>query len=169
MRLTQESQLQGDGANIGLGWQIDREGRYWHNGTTNGFHAFVGFDIKLRRGMVILASSATPIVDQVSFRLYKVLAGEKLPAPTTPSPEQLAKYAGSYDFAGSTLNMIVDGTRLYVEGPGEPRIRMLPISDKEFWIQSLQAIVVFEADSDNKIARAVFVVGEQQMTAPRKN
>lgn len=169
MRFTQESQLQGDGANIGLGWQIDRDGRHWHNGTTNGFHAFISLDIKDRRGIVILAATATPIVDQVSYRVYKILKNEEVAPPTMPTPEQLATYAGTYDFAGADLKMIADGKRLYVEGPGEPRIRMLPISDKEFWIQALQSIVVFEKDSAGKVARALFVVGEQQMTAPRKD
>jgi len=168
MRFTQEAQLQGAGANMGLAWQIDRDGRYWHNGTTNGFHAFVGFDVKARRGIVILAASATPLIDQVSIRFYKILAGEAVPAPKVPTAAQLAMYAGTYDFAGSALKMVADGKRLYVEGPGEPRIRMLPISDREFWIHSLQAIVVFQEDG-GKIVRAVFIVGDQQMAAPRKD
>jgi hypothetical protein len=45
---------------------------------------------------------------------------------------------------------------------------MLPISDHEFWIHSLQAIVSFEEDA-GKITRAVFIVGEQRMAAPRKD
>jgi CubicO group peptidase (beta-lactamase class C family) len=167
MKLTQESQLQGSGANIGLGWQIDRDGRYWHTGTTNGFHAFVGFDVKERRGIVILAASATPIIDQISHRFYKILAGEHVAAPTMPTAEQLAAYAGTYNFSGAALKMLVEGKRLFVEGPGEPRIRMLPISDTEFWIHSLQAIVVFQRGKDGKVAAAVFVVGDQQMAAPR--
>jgi CubicO group peptidase (beta-lactamase class C family) len=167
MRLTQEAQLEGTGANFGLGWQIDQDGRYWHTGTTNGFHAFVGFDPKERRGLVILASTATPVIDQVSLRLYKVLAGETVPAPTVPSEKQLAAYAGFYDFSGAKLQVLREGKRLFVIGPGEPRIRMLPISDTEFWIESLRAIVVFQTGKDGSIARAVFIVGDQQMPAPR--
>jgi serine-type D-Ala-D-Ala carboxypeptidase/endopeptidase len=168
MRFTQEGQLRGTGPNLGLGWQIDSEGRYWHNGTTNGFHSFIGFDTKQRIGIVILSSSSTPIVDQVAFRLYKVLANEPVKAPVMPTTEQLQRYAGTYDFSGQALKMFVEGKRMYVEGPGEPRIRMLPISDHEFWIHSLQAIVSFEEDA-GKITRAVFIVGEQRMAAPRKD
>ena len=167
MKLTQESQLEGDLPNIGLGWQIDKEGRYWHNGTTNGFHAFVSFDVKDRRGVVVLASSATPIVDQVSFRLYKILANEKVPVPGAPTAQDLTAYVGSYDFGGTRIEVQADGKRLYVLGPGEPRIRMLPISQNEFWIQSLNAVVVFERGKDGTVARAVFVVGDKQMNAPR--
>lgn len=166
MRFTQEPQLEGAGANIGLGWQIDRDGRHWHNGTTNGFHAFVGFDIKQRRGLVVLASSASPIVDQVVHRLYKILGGEQVAVRSMPTPAQLVTYAGTYNFSGSQLKMIADGKRIYVEGPGEPRIRMLPLSDREFWIASQQVLVVFEEDG-GKVTRAVFVVGDKKMAAPR--
>ncbi len=167
MRFTQEPQLKGNGANIGLAWQIDADGRYWHNGTTNGFHSFIGFDIKQRLGIVILASSSTPSIDQVALRLYKILADQPVKPPSMPTPEQLQRYAGTYDFSGQELKILVEGRRLYVEGPGEPRIRMVPVSDREFWIQSLQAIVTFEEDG-GKIARAVFSVGDQRMAAPRK-
>ena len=101
------------------------------------------------------------------MRLYKLLANQPVKAPVMPSVEQLQRYAGTYDFSGQELKILVDGRRLYVEGPGEPRIRMLPISDHEFWIHSLQAVVSFE-DEGGKIARAVFSVGDQRMAAPRK-
>lgn len=117
--------------------------------------------------LVILVASATPIVDQISHRLYKILAGEQLKAVTMPTAEQLAAYAGKYNFSGSALTVLVDGKRLFIEGPGEPRIRMLPVSNTEFWIHSLQAMVVFQRGSDGKVAAAVFVVGDQQMAAPR--
>jgi hypothetical protein len=43
---------------------------------------------------------------------------------------------------------------------------MIPISDSQFWIEALQAIVVFEREGD-KVARAVFMVGEQRIAATR--
>jgi hypothetical protein len=43
---------------------------------------------------------------------------------------------------------------------------MLPISDHEFWIESLQSVAVFEREGD-KVTRAVFVIGERQLSAPR--
>lgn len=166
MAFTQEAQLSGDTPNAGLGWQIDREGRHWHNGGTGGFHAFVGFDVKHRRGVVVLASTSTSLVDRLAARLYKILAGEAVAAPVVPTGEQLAAYAGTYELQGTKLQVIAQGKRLYVEGPGEPRIRMLPISDHEFWIEPLQSVVAFEREGD-AITRAIFVIGEHQMSAQR--
>ncbi len=166
MRLTQEAQLERTGDNDGLGWQIDSAGRYWHSGTTGGFHAFVGFDPKTRRAIAILASTKATMVDSLAVALYRVLAGEDVKPPTFPDAAALAAFAGTYDFQGMKLTMSVSGKRLYVEGPGEPKIRMLPLSSQEFWIERLQSVVVFERDGD-AIKRAVFIVGDKQMSAPR--
>jgi hypothetical protein len=55
---------------------------------------------------------------------------------------------------------------MYVEGPGEGPIRMVPLSDKAFWIQPLQSIAVFEKQ-DDKVADIVFQIGEHQLIAKR--
>jgi serine-type D-Ala-D-Ala carboxypeptidase/endopeptidase len=166
MRLTQESQLERRGDNQGLGWMIDSAGRYWQNGETAGFHAFVGFDPKTRRGVVILASTRSSLVDSLATAIYRMLAGEQVKPPVFPDAKALASFAGTYDFQGMKLAITADGKRLYVEGPGEPRIRMMPISDREFWIERLQSVVVFEREGD-AIRRAIFIVGDKQLSAPR--
>jgi CubicO group peptidase (beta-lactamase class C family) len=166
MRLTQESQLENRGDNEGLGWQIDTAGHYWHGGTTGGYSAFVGFDPKTRRGVVVLASTKTPLVNSLAAPLYRMLANENVKPPEFPSAAALASYAGTYDFQGAKLAVTAEGKRLYLQGPGEPKMRMLPISATEFWIDPLQSVAVFERDGA-KIKRVVFLVGENQLSAPR--
>ncbi|MDB4952806.1 MAG: serine hydrolase [Myxococcales bacterium] len=166
MHLTQEPQLEHTAANEGLGWQIDNVGRYWHNGGTGGFHSFVGFDPKTKRGVVILASTATSLIDHLADNLYKVLAKEQVASPRFATAAEISPFAGSYDLQGSKLKILTAGKRLYVDGPGVPRFRLLPISDHEFWIEELQTVAVFEREAD-KVARIVFVLGEHRMSAPR--
>lgn len=168
MALTQEAQLENAGENEGLGWQIDSAGRYWHNGSTGGYHAFVGFDPKTRRGLVILASTKTSLVDSIAANIYHALAGEQVKPPTFPDAAELATYAGTYELQGTKLQLTVSGKRLYVEGPGEPKIRLVPISDKEFWMERFNSIVLFERDGDT-IKRAIFVIGQNQISAKRIN
>ena len=168
MRLTQEAQLDDTGQvqNEGLGWQIDGQGRYWHNGQTAGFHSFLGFDPKTRRGVVILASTSTSLIDRLADSLYKVLQGVPPPPVAFPTADTLAAFAGSYDLTGSKLVVSAAGKRLYIEGPGEPKHRLSPISDHEFILESLGALAVFQSDG-GKVARLVFVIGDHQMVAPR--
>ena len=167
MKLTQEPALDRTGANEGLGWLIDAAGRYWHNGGTGGFHAFVGFDPKTHHGIVLLASTATSMIDRLPDAMYKILDGAPPPAPQKlATAADLAAFAGSYELSGTTLQVIAEGKRLYLAGPGEPRHRLSPISDHEFWLEALQSLAAFEKDGD-KVARVVFGVGDHRIVAPR--
>ena len=166
LRLTQEPQLEASSAeNAGLGWMIDAEGRYWHTGGTAGFRAFAGFDPKTKRGVVVLASTSSTLVDRLGRGLFALLAGAPKPW-TAPTAAQLATYAGAYDFAGTRLSIVAAGRRLYLEAENEPRVRLAPVSEHEFWIEPLQAVAIFQKEGD-KVARLVFGVGGRQVVAPR--
>ncbi|HEY4055057.1 MAG TPA: serine hydrolase [Kofleriaceae bacterium] len=171
MRLTQEPQMETQvgetGPNAGLGWQIDADGRYWHNGQTGGFHSFITFDPKARRGIVVLAATATTLVDAIPGRIYSVLDNQVPTPPKFPSPRDLIQFAGQYDLAGTKVAVVAEDKRLYIQAPNEPRARLLPLSDHEFLIEAIQAAVVFEREADGKIARFVLVVGQQQVNAQR--
>jgi len=166
MKLSQEPQLERAGDNEGLGWMIDSAGRYWHNGGTGGFHAYVGFDPKTRRGVVLLASTSTALIDRLVDTMYKILDG-KPPAPVKlADAATLATFAGTYELSGAKLQIIAEGKRLYLEGPGEPRHRLSPLSDHEVWLEALQSIASFEKEGD-RVARVLFGVGGRVVVAPR--
>ncbi len=165
LKLTQEPQLKNPGANEGFGWEIDANGRYWHNGNTGGYHSFIGFDPKTRRGVVIMASSAVTIVDRLVDMLYRVAAGDTVSPPVFPTAAALATYVGRYDFSGTPIEVTLD-KRLYIQGPGEPKVRLVPLSDHEFWIEKLQGVVVFEKDGGH-VKQLLFLVGGKTMPATR--
>jgi serine-type D-Ala-D-Ala carboxypeptidase/endopeptidase len=166
MKLTQEAQLDHVGDNVGLGWVIDSAGRYSHNGGTGGFHSFLSFDPKTKRGVVILTSTSTSLVERLSELMYKILEGTVVDPPRLASAAQLAAFTGSYDLGGTKLAVAVHDDRLYLEGPDEPRHRLAPISEHDFWIEALQSIARFQREGD-KVVRVVFSVGDHQLVAPR--
>ena len=166
LKLTQEPALDRSGNNEGMGWLIDGAGRYSQSGSSGGFHAFIGFDPKSGRGVVLLASTAIGLIDRLSDAMYRILDG----APSAPvkfaGPTEFAEFAGSYDFSGATLQVEAKGKRLYLNGPGEPPHRLLPLSDHEFWLEALQSLAVFERQ-DGKVTRLVFGSGDRRIAAPR--
>ena len=166
MRLTQEPQLDQPGENEGIGWMIDSAGRLWHEGTTGGFRAFVAFDPKTKRGVVILASTESSLVDILGRTLFDALEGNAKPPAPAPTADVLATYAGNYDFSGTKLHVVADGKRLYLEGPGEPRHRMVPFGERTFWIEALQSAAKFEVDGDT-VRGLVFRTGGKQLNASR--
>ncbi len=160
MRLTQEEQLRDTSDNVGLGWQIDSAGHYWHNGGSGGFRSFLTFDPKYRRGIVVLASTATTLVDHVFDDLYKVLEDQPTKPPAYPSAAELAALAGTYELSGDKLAVVVEHGRVYLKGQGV-KVRLVPYSEHEFWVETLQSIAHVE---DKRI---VFVRGDMRMVATR--
>ena len=154
----------GDGLNEGLGWQIDSRGRYWQSGGTGGFHSFIGFDPRSKRGFVILAATSVTTIEQLAGAMTRILLDEPVPPPVLPTAEQLAPLAGHYELSGRKLAITAVGKRLYLEA--DTKVRLVPITDRQFWIEELQAVAVFERDGD-KIVRLVFAAGGNQLTAVR--
>lgn len=166
LRLAQEAQLDRNGENEALGWMIDATGRRWYDGRTSGFRTYMAFDPKTKRGVVVLASTSTTLVDFLGPLMFEVLAGTaKAPAPL-PTAAQLGTYAGTYDFSGVKLSVVVANKRLYIEGPDEPRHRMAPYGDKGFWVDDLNAAAKFVLEGD-AVKAMVFNVGGKVLTAPR--
>jgi serine-type D-Ala-D-Ala carboxypeptidase/endopeptidase len=166
MKLTQEPQLDRTGDNVSLGWTIDSTGRYWHNGSTAGCHAFIGFDPRTKRGVVLLASTATSVIDRLPNAMYQILDNAAPPPTKLATAADLAAYAGTYEVSNIKLQVVASGKRLYLDSAGEPRRRMAPINDHEFWLEGLQTVAVFEKDGD-KVARVVFGLGGRALVAQR--
>lgn len=61
----------GPGSEIALGWFIatTRNGVVFHNGETNGYHAFLGYDPHRKIGVVVLSDSREPI-DDIAWRIF---------------------------------------------------------------------------------------------------
>src|ERR1044071_5510535 len=113
-------------------------------------------------------STAAGLVDRLSAAVYKILEEPNavLPPVRFPTAAELAPLAGTYDLGGAKLKVIAEGKRLYLEGPGEPRHRMSPLSDHEFVIEALQSVAVFEKEGD-AVKRMVFAIGDRTVPAQR--
>jgi CubicO group peptidase (beta-lactamase class C family) len=167
MRLTQEAQLAGRPSdNAGLGWQIDARGRHWHNGGTTGSRSYIGIDTKARRGIVVLASTGSSVVDGLGSAMFDVLDNTAKPPGALPTAAQVATYVGNYDFSGTKLSIVTADNRLYIDSPGEPRHRLVPLPDVAFWVEAYQAVAFFHMDGET-VKQIVFHNGERQMIAPR--
>ena len=62
---------------IGLGWHILQQGErtiVWHNGATEGFASFIGFDSGSKEGVIVLTNSQG-LVDQIGWDVLNVNLG----------------------------------------------------------------------------------------------
>ena len=61
----------GPGSEIALGWFVatGRNGVISHNGETNGYHSFMGYDPHRKVGVVVLSNSRESI-DDIAWRIF---------------------------------------------------------------------------------------------------
>jgi len=85
---------------VGLGWMLSTSNQadlIWHNGGTGGFRSYIGFNPKLKKGIIILSNSTEDWPDE--FALLVLDPDYKRPAvdkSLANDPEYLNKFTGSY-------------------------------------------------------------------------
>lgn len=72
MELTRQPTFSETGRQIGLGWFLDKQNWFYHNGGTGGFTSFAGFSPQNQMAIVVL-SNASVRVDALSQQLIELL------------------------------------------------------------------------------------------------
>lgn len=151
----------GDG--LGLGWFVSGADIVQHSGETGGFHSFALADRAQGVGVVVLANTASSLVDALGMQLYELLGGG------TPAPMDLPSFVqldvaeleaciGTYRFGaeiGADIDVVREGDRLYAELPGL-RTRLHPLSPTSFYSKGTGAVVRFEPEGAAQYLRLVF-------------
>lgn len=157
----------GGGMQIGLGWHITDKGIVWHNGQTGGYASFIGFDPATARGVVLLASSASPLVTRLGIGVFDVFAGAELDLDLriveVPGAE-LDKLVGTYRLEGGevlAVSRIGDALQL---GMDDQQVRLYPRSATEFVVIELEATIQFVFE-DGRLLGFVLNLADGQVPA----
>jgi hypothetical protein len=169
MRLTQESQLDNPSSseNVALGWMIDSAGRYWHGGGGGGFRSFIGFDVKTKRGVVVLAATNLSPLDTIGRTMYEILDGTAKEPPVLPGADALAALAGKYELMGNEIQIVAKGKHLYIEGGSDQRKRIVAFAADLYWIEAFQSLTKFVKDDTGKVTGVQFNINGRQIAARR--
>jgi D-alanyl-D-alanine-carboxypeptidase/D-alanyl-D-alanine-endopeptidase len=153
---------------IGLGWFITKTPAgeiVWHNGETGGYHSFMGLNLKNKSGVAILHNSSADI-DDIGFYLLD----NRLPRPAkrrveiSIKPEVLDLYRGEYRLAPVfTLTVTREEDNLFVQATGQPRFRVYPSSETEFFYKAVDAKITFVKDSAGQVTGLVLHQGGRDM------
>jgi CubicO group peptidase (beta-lactamase class C family) len=166
LRRTHEPLDPGRRDQVALGWFVDEAGRRYQRGHTGGFHAFIELDLDRRRAVVILAATATSLVDELGDAILAVVDGAP-PAPRTfTAPEALMRYVGTYRIGtAGDVDLVVelDGQKLMAK-LGAERFRLVPVEDR-FYIEALRAFARFEGDPPATLT--IEVPGQPPVVAER--
>jgi CubicO group peptidase (beta-lactamase class C family) len=153
---------------IGLAWHLMKRPDtviVWHNGGTAGYHSFVGFDLKQGTGIVVLSNSANDI-DSIGFHFLDnqiplaKIEYRKERKEIALDPALLAAYVGEYQLAPTfTLMITKEGDQLFLQATGQPRIRLHPEAETEFFLAEVDAQISFVKDATGKLTHLVLHQG----------
>ena len=155
------------GVETALGWRARKGNRdrytHWISGRTGGFYAFVGFNKKARKGVIVLSNSSVPI-DDIGFHI--LTPGYPLAPPpkfvVNVDPQTFHAYIGTYEFSpGLTVKIMTDNNKLYGQPPGQPRSQLFPESNRHFLLQGENAQITFVQDAFGNISHLVFLKNGQ--------
>ncbi len=147
------------GMEVGLGWHIlTRDGHeiIWHNGGTDGFRSFLGLEPKTGMGVVVLSNAETPAgVDDIGQHLLNANAllwqPPKQHKQIAVDPKVFHGYVGQYQLAPNFLLTITgDGTQLFVQATGQPKLEIFPEGDRDYFLKVVDAQITFETDSQGR-------------------
>jgi CubicO group peptidase (beta-lactamase class C family) len=141
---------------IGLGWQLAATtGFHWHGGRTNGSYSYLAWDPERKFGVVVLANVEVDndyvvrqIISKLPFTLVQV------------DPKVLASYAGRYQLPDGNIAAIhVDGSRIFIQLPGEPEHELFASSENHFYLPVSDLEITFYRNDIGEVDQVVGVIG----------
>jgi D-alanyl-D-alanine-carboxypeptidase/D-alanyl-D-alanine-endopeptidase len=152
---------------IALGWHVLKtHGReiVWHNGGTAGYRTFIGFDRAARSGVVVLSNAGTAAgPDDIGRHLLDPESPLLPPAAPPATHTEVAvdaavldTYVGRYQIApAAVLAISKEGTRMFVQLTGQPKVEMFPEGNRKFFLKVVEAQLTFEGDDKGKATAVV--------------
>ena len=162
---------------IGLNWLTRRAGTdtiVWHNGGTGGYRTFIGFEPSKHFGVVVLTNSGGAGADDIGMHLLD----PSLPLAPKPQPikqrtaielpaSAMAQYVGVYQLAASfSLDVTLAGSILSVEPTGQPKLRLYPETETDFFLKEVDAQFNFTRDPQGVVTG--LVLHQNGATLPAK-
>lgn len=137
---------------IGMAWHVHT--RYdariwWHNGGTYGYRSFVGFNPAKKEGVVVLCNT---YMDNDDLGLH--ILESRYPVRTVREQKEvpvdaavLERYVGEYEMTPAfKITVTREGSRLFVQATGQPRLEIFAESESEFFLKAVDAQITFQKD-----------------------
>lgn len=149
---------------IGLGWHIlkkfDTE-IVWHNGGTGGYHSFIGFDQKKRKGVVVLSNSTNDIDDIGRHLLESQYPLAKFEAPKERKTIKLeAKifdaYIGEYQLAPTfVITISREGDQFFAQATGQGKFELFAETETDFFLTEVDVQITFVKEDKGQVTHLV--------------
>jgi serine-type D-Ala-D-Ala carboxypeptidase/endopeptidase len=163
------------GVKVALGWHIftiNGKDIVWHNGGTGGYRSFIGFDPKVRVGVVVLSNSETPEgVDDIGHQLLDARVALYEPPSERKEvhvdPTIFSGYVGYYQLSPRAVVSITQQEgHLYTQITGQPKFELFPSGPKDYFLKVVNAQVTFVTDGSGRATE--LIIHQNGMHTPAK-
>ncbi|MDX2184752.1 MAG: serine hydrolase, partial [Gemmatimonadaceae bacterium] len=161
---------------IGLHWVTTRGPAgpiAWHNGGTGGFRTWLGCNRVTGRAAVVMTNGDAG-ADDIGFHLVDAGLPLKAPSPlpraaVTVDTATMNGLLGTYRLAPTfALTVTREGTRLYVQATGQPKLECVPATTTRWLLKAVDAALEFERDGNAAATAVVLVQGGGRQRAARE-
>jgi len=162
---------------IALAWNVYIDGGQevvWKNGSVGGYRSFIGFDPKVRIGVVALANAQTAVgADDIGLHLLdeRIPVDLHIPKPhkeISLRPEILDRYTGRYQFSPTDIMTVTrEGNHLVGQLLDGQRFEMFAEGEYDFFMKIADAQVTFESSGERPAKVAVWHQGGQDQRGAR--
>jgi len=147
------------GTDVALGWHLTtRDGHeiIWHNGGSDAFRSFAGYEPRSGVGVAVLSNMGNEAgVDDIGMHLlnpnYPLY---KPPAKRTAiavDPALFDAYVGHYELAPNFIVTVSqEGDRLYLKSSVDPKYEIFPESTRDFFLEVTDAQITFVVDNGGR-------------------
>ena len=149
---------------VGLGWHILKGFNtqiIWHNGGTGGYHSFIGFDPKKRRGVVVLSNSNNDIDDigrhllEAKYPLAKIET-PKVRKAIKLDPAVFDTYLGEYQLApGFVITISREGEKFFAAATGQGKYEIFAETETHFFLEVTDAQLTFVKNDKGQVTHLV--------------
>jgi len=162
---------------IGLNWLTTVAGTdtiIWHNGGTGGYRSFLGLMPSRKKAVVVLTNSGGEGADDIGMHMLSPTI------PLTPKPQPmkqriaiqlpaatLAQYVGKYQLAPTFIMDVTSDSALFLQATGQPRFRLWPETQVDFFTKEFDAQVTFVRGPDGVVQSLVLHQGGRDQSAPK--
>ena len=141
------------GHGYGYGWAIDEshgKKRVWHNGHIFGFCAMLAMYPEVEVAIIVLSNiqNNSP-VEKISEALAAIVFGKEYTLPKIRKEvvlghDQLLGLAGTYEYSPDFhIEVTVSGNKIYLQGTGQPRFRLRPMNELQFFMNEADIEIHF--------------------------
>jgi len=135
---------------IGMAWHVLTKFDtriWWHNGGTYGYRSFVGFNPAKNEGVVVLCNAFVDNDDLGRHILQSRYPVATFHKEVPVDAAVLEKYVGEYEMTPAfKITVTREGSRLFVQATGQPRLEIFAQSESEFFLKVVDARITFLKD-----------------------